>query len=89
MEVEYRYFAIYYREIIDYLSGLEAKEEELLEREERIPLSLKREINRHTIISNILAQIGQEKYKKDHEELYKDGWRFLADERKKKGTTTW
>ena len=73
VEVEYTYFAQYYREIIDYLLKLEMKEEELLEREEAIPLSLKKELYRHTIISNILAQVGKEKYQKEREELYNDG----------------
>lgn len=80
-EIQYAYFALYYREMIDHLSGLEMKEEELLERDEVIPLSLKNEIFRHTIIINILAQVGQEKYKKEHLDLYKDGWKALAERR--------
>lgn len=88
-EIEYSHFALYYREIAEHLKKLEVKEEELLEREEAIPLSLKKELFRHTIISNILAQIGEEKYRKNREELYQDGLNFMTAEKKKKGKITW
>jgi hypothetical protein len=77
---EYSRFAQKYIEAWDEYKGLEGEALEYQMDGDEIPESLKREIDRHKIIIGTFAMIGKDKYSKEHNELYNDGWKFWMAE---------
>lgn len=76
----YNKFTQYFMEIQDWLHALEDEAQEFLSVGERVPYSLKKEIYRHNFILDILTQFGRERYNKNTNELYSDGWNFWFEE---------
>jgi hypothetical protein len=79
-DISYSQFAQNYIEHWDNFRGLEAEMEELLADGLEVPENLKNELNRHKLIIGVFVQVGKEKFNKEHNEIYKDGWNFWIEE---------
>jgi hypothetical protein len=79
-ELNYSQFSQQYIEHWDNYRGLESEAEEYQEAGLDIPEHLQNEINRHKIIIGAFAQVGKERFNKEHAEIYKDGWNYWMAE---------
>jgi hypothetical protein len=70
----YSKFSQYYIEMFDELKGLRSDVQEYYESGEELPQELKKEYSRIFLIVDLLEREGAEKYNKEPQQMYKDGW---------------